>query len=204
MLITSVCIPPAAVGHRLRGEVTERRRTRRSRRAIDVVLVDRDGTIVVDRPYNGSPEHVVPLAGARAALDRLRTRGIALGVVSNQSGVARGLLTRDQVEAVNARVESLLGPFAGWWYCPHDEAAGCDCRKPAPGLVHAALEHFGADAGRCVLVGDTAADVGAARAAGVRAILVPNEATRVEEIERTPEVAPTLAAAVHMVIGGDA
>ena len=70
--------------------------------------------------------------------------------------------------------------------------------------MRAALDHFGVDAGHCALVGDTAADVGAARAAGVRAILVPNEATLVEEIEHAPEVARSLAAAVQMLIGGHA
>ena len=78
----------------------------------DAVLVDRDGTIVEDVPYNGDPEAVRPVAGARAALDRLRAAGIPVAVVSNQSGVARGLLRATEVDAVNARVAELLGPFA--------------------------------------------------------------------------------------------
>jgi HAD superfamily hydrolase (TIGR01662 family) len=68
------------------------------------VLFDRDGTLIVDVPYNGDPARVVPMPGARAALDRLRAAGVRVGVVSNQSGIARGLLTRAQVEAVNARM----------------------------------------------------------------------------------------------------
>ncbi len=196
---TSVAIPPVAVWHRLRGEIGERR-PRHER--LEVVLVDRDGTIVVDHPYNGDPARVEPVGDARAALARLRDHGIAVGVVSNQSGIARGTLTHQQVEAVNARVEALLGPFDGWWYCPHDDDARCACRKPAPGMVLRALRHFGVRPEHAALIGDTRADIDAARAAGIRAILVPNPATRIEEIETAPAVAPTLDAAVCMLIGG--
>ena len=75
-----------------------------TRTAPRAVLFDRDGTIVVDVPYNGDPALVQPVPGAREVLDGLRSRGIPVGVVTNQSGIARGLVTRDQVDAVNARV----------------------------------------------------------------------------------------------------
>ena len=75
------------------------------------VLFDRDGTLVVDVPYNGDPDLVQPVAGAREALDRLRAAGVPTALVSNQSGIARGLLTRAQVDAVNARLEELVGPL---------------------------------------------------------------------------------------------
>src|SRR3954452_23042503 len=100
----------------------------------DAVLFDRDGTLVHDVPYNGDPAEVRPVAGARAALDRLRAAGLRLGVVTKQSGIARGLLTTDQVTLVNKRVEELLGPFDTWQVCPHGDDDGCRCRKPAPGL----------------------------------------------------------------------
>src|SRR3954463_14430660 len=83
-------------------------------RLTDAVLFDRDGTLVRDVPYNGNPDAVVVMPGARQALDRLRADGLRIGVVTNQSGIARGLLTRAQVDAVNARVEELLGPFDSW------------------------------------------------------------------------------------------
>jgi HAD superfamily hydrolase (TIGR01662 family) len=201
MVVTSVLIPPVAVWHRARGELHERIGRRRARPRFDVVLLDRDGTIVADHPYNGDPARVVPVGDAGRALQRLRAHGIRVAVVSNQSGIARGLLTHAQVRAVNRRVEELLGPFSGWWYCPHDERAACGCRKPAPGMVERALRHLAVPPQRCALVGDTEADVEAARAAGVRAVLVPNGATRVEEIERAPDVAPTLDAAARMLIG---
>ncbi len=141
------------------------------------------------------------MPGAREALDRLRAEGVPLGVVSNQSGIARGLLTREQVFAVNERVEDLLGPLGPWVFCPHGPDEGCPCRKPAPGLVREAAKRLGVDAARCVVIGDIGSDVEAARAAGARGILVPTERTRREEIEAAPEVASNLGAAVELLLG---
>jgi histidinol-phosphate phosphatase family protein len=136
------------------------------------VIFDRDGTLVEDVPYNGDPDRVVPVAGARATLDRLRARGLALAVVSNQSGVGRGLLTLEQVDAVNHRIEELLGPLGPWFVCPHAPDDGCTCRKPRPGLILDAAAALGVDASACVVVGDQPSDVDAAHAAGARSILV--------------------------------
>ncbi|MEJ2863542.1 HAD-IIIA family hydrolase [Actinomycetospora flava] len=147
------------------------------------VLFDRDGTLVVDVPYNGDPAAVAPMPAAAAALDRVRAAGVPVGVVSNQSGVARGLLDPAQVIAVNARVEELLGPFAVWQWCPHGDGDGCPRRKPAPGMVLDAAAALGVAPGEVAVIGDIAADVGAADAAGARAVLVPTAATRGEEVE---------------------
>ncbi|MER6307987.1 HAD family hydrolase [Streptomyces sp. NPDC001657] len=165
------------------------------------VLFDRDGTLVADVPYNGDPARVAPMPGARAALDALRGRGIPVGVVSNQSGVARGLLTRGQVEAVQRRVEELLGPFAVWAVCPHGPADGCGCRKPAPGLVLAACRRLGVAPEDTAVVGDIGADLGAARAAGARGVLVPTPVTRPEEIAAAPCRAADLPDAVRQLLG---
>ena len=168
----------------------------------DVVLLDRDGTIVHDVAYNGDPDLVTPVPGAREALDRLRSHGVRLGVVSNQSGVGSGKITLEQVEAVNGRVEELLGPFAVWRYCPHDRHEGCTCRKPAPGMVKDACATLGVDPARTVLVGDIGTDVEAAEAAGAHGVLVPTSVTRGEEVEAADHVAPSLAAAVDDLEGG--
>ncbi len=165
------------------------------------VLFDRDGTLVVDVPYNGDPGRVEPMAGARAALDRVRERGILTAVVSNQSGVARGLLTAEAVAAVNARVEELLGPLGPWAICPHGPEDGCACRKPAPGLVLEAARALAVAPGRCAVIGDIGADVEAARAAGARGILVPTPVTRPEEVAAADEVSPDLRAAVERLLG---
>ncbi|MDF2742807.1 MAG: HAD-superfamily hydrolase subfamily, partial [Actinomycetia bacterium] len=165
------------------------------------VLFDRDGTLVADVPYNGDPGRVVLMPGAREALDRLRAAGVATAVVSNQSGVGRGYLRVEQVEAVNRRVEELTGPLGPWLVCVHGPAEGCGCRKPAPGLIEAAAGALGVDARDCVVIGDIGADVEAARAAGARGVLVPTAVTRYEEVAAAPEVAADLLSAVELVLG---
>ena len=164
------------------------------------MLFDRDGTLVRDVPYNGDPALVEPMPGAREALDRLRAAGIPTAVVSNQSGIARGLLTRAQVDAVNARVEEVLGPLGPFFVCEHGPEDGCGCRKPRPGMVLAAAAALGVAPARCAVVGDIGADVGAARAAGARPVLVPTPVTRREEVEDAPEVAPDLPGAVALLL----
>ena len=165
------------------------------------VLFDRDGTLVKDVPYNGDPERVELVDGAREAVERVRAAGVPTAVVSNQSGVARGLISDAQVQAVNARVQELLGvPIGPFAYCPHAAEDGCDCRKPAPGLIRRAAAELGVDPSRCVVIGDIGADVDAARAAGARGILVPTPMTRAEEVAGADEVAPDLLTAVERAL----
>jgi histidinol-phosphate phosphatase family protein len=207
MLVTSALIPPAAAAHRAAGEIRARRiaadpeRAPRAAPPPEAVLLDRDGTLVVDVPYNTDPEQVRAMPGARAALDRLRAAGVRLAVVSNQSGIARGIVTDDEVAAVNRRVEELLGPLGPWCVCPHGPDDGCDCRKPAPGLVVEAAERLGVAPERCAVVGDIGADVEAARAAGARGVLVPTPRTRREEVDAAPERAGDLGEAVDLLLG---
>jgi histidinol-phosphate phosphatase family protein len=175
-----------------------------SNAGISAVLFDRDGTLVVDVPYNGDPSKVELMPGARAAVELLREAGLALGVVSNQSGIARGFITAAQAEAVNARVDELVGPFDTWRYCPHGTADGCACRKPQPGLVLRAAADLGVDPRDTVVIGDIAADLGAADAAGAGSILVPTPVTRQEEVDAAPVVAANLLEAVRIVLSSGA
>jgi D-glycero-D-manno-heptose 1,7-bisphosphate phosphatase len=168
---------------------------------LGAVLFDRDGTLVEDVPYNGDPGLVRPVPGAAEALATLRARGVRTGIVSNQSGVGRGLIRLADVRAVHARLDRLLGPFDVIRFCPHAPDAGCACRKPAPGLVIAALAVLTVPASRAALIGDIGADVDAARAAGVRPVLVPTPVTRAEEVHAAPEVAPDLLTAVRLLLG---
>lgn len=170
----------------------------------DAVLVDRDGTLVEDEPYNGDPDLVRPMPGAREALDRLRAAGYRIGVVTNQSGLARGRFDATQLAAVNARVEDLLGPFDTWQICPHDETAGCRCRKPAPGLVRAAAAALGTTPGRCVVIGDIGRDMAAAAAAGATGVLVPTDVTLPAEVAAAPAVVADLGAAADLVLDREA
>ena len=201
MILTSAGIPPLATWHWLTG-VVRHRRVPRWRGLPDLVLFDRDGTLVHDVPYNGDPAQVRPVDGAAEALDLLRARGVRVGVVSNQSGVARGLLTRDQVDACMDRLAELLGPFDTVQVCPHGPDDGCGCRKPAPGMVKAACAELDVDPARCVVVGDIGADVDAAAAAGAVGILVPTPVTRREEVAAADHRAGTLTEAVHDVLAG--
>jgi HAD superfamily hydrolase (TIGR01662 family) len=166
------------------------------------VLFDRDGTLVIDVPYNGDPGLVRPMPGAKDVLDSLRARGLATGVLSNQSGVARGVITATDVARVNARVEELLGPFDVWEVCPHSEEDGCTCRKPAPGMVQSACRKLGIETSEAALVGDIGSDVRAAEAAGATGVLVPTPVTRVEEVSQSRLVARDLAQAVDMLLEG--
>jgi histidinol-phosphate phosphatase family protein len=202
MLVTSLVLPFAAVAQRLRGELRWWRTGRWThRRRPEAVLFDRDGTLIRDVPYNGDPEAVAAMPGAREALEMLRSAGVPIAVISNQSGVGRGLIGERQVLAVNRRVEQLLGPVAVWLHCPHGPEDACDCRKPAPGLVLRAARELGVEPSRCAVVGDIASDLGAACAAGARGILVPTPETRPEEVEDAVEVAVDLPAAVRRLMG---
>jgi D-glycero-D-manno-heptose 1,7-bisphosphate phosphatase len=148
-----------------------------------LVLFDRDETLIIDVPFNGDPAKVQPVPGARAALDKLRAAGLPLVVVSNQSGVGRGLITLEQVEAVNRRVEELLGPFDGWFVCPHTPQDDCDCRKPKPKLILDAARAFAVEPAACVLVGDRESDVQAAGNAGAAAIKINGACTLADAVD---------------------
>jgi HAD superfamily hydrolase (TIGR01662 family) len=205
--LTSAVIPPCATAWWIAGCWRARRlapdglEDRWSAQIPALVLFDRDGTLVHDVPYNGDPAAVAPVQGAALAVARLRERGVAVGMVTNQSGVARGLIDDDLVRAVNARVEELVGPFDVVQVCPHGVDDGCDCRKPAPGMVLRAARHMGVPPGRCAVVGDIGADVEAARAAGARGVLVPNDLTAPDEVCTAAEVAIDLNTAVDALLG---
>lgn len=170
------------------------------REPVAAVLCDRDGTLIVDVPYNGDPDRVEPLPTVPAALDRLRAAGVPVAMVSNQSGLARGAFGHHDLERVMRRVDELLGPFAAILWCPHGPDDGCPCRKPAPGMVHDAARRLGVPAARCAVVGDIAADLEAAEAAGAWGILVPNERTLPGEVAAAPHVAATFAEAVDLIL----
>jgi histidinol-phosphate phosphatase family protein len=204
MAITSVPLPAVATAQRLAGTLRARRARALPGAPVPdppaVVLLDRDGTLIDDVPYNGDPRRVRPLPGVAVALDRLRARGVRLALVSNQSGIARGLLTPEQVAAVTDRVAELLGPFDDVRWCPHGPGDGCACRKPAPGLLLDAAAALGVDPLRCAMLGDIGADVEAARAAGMRGVLVPRPATLAREIAAAPERAASLGEAVDLLL----
>lgn len=148
------------------------------------LLVDRDGTLIVNKHYSADPEQVELIDGSVEALRLARQQGYKIIVVSNQSGVARGYFRYEDVERVNARVRELLAQHGvgidAIYFCPHHARDGtvleyaipCDCRKPAPGMAEkAALEH-GLDLRRSVVIGDSMADYDLGRVVGARSVLV--------------------------------
>jgi D-glycero-D-manno-heptose 1,7-bisphosphate phosphatase len=140
------------------------------------VFLDRDGTLIEDVGYLASPSGVALIPGVSEALHRLAAAGFILTVVSNQSGIARGLFDAAAVDAVNAEIARQLGPggatIARWACCPHLPDAGCRCRKPGTQLHREAADALGIDLGRSWCVGDRMGDVRAATSFGGRGILV--------------------------------
>jgi D-glycero-D-manno-heptose 1,7-bisphosphate phosphatase len=135
------------------------------------LLIDRDGTLIVDVGYPRDPGRVEPLPGAVDALRTLQQR-FALVIVSNQSGLGRGLITEAEAHAVHDRVIAVFARggirFAGAYYCPHAPEASCPCRKPAPGLLLDAAGELDLDLAGSIMIGDKPSDIAAGLAAGCR------------------------------------
>jgi histidinol-phosphate phosphatase family protein len=169
-------------------------------RRVRALLLDRDDTLVHDVPYNGDPARVEVCPGVRASLARARAAGLRLALVTNQSGVGLGLITAADVDAVNRRLQELVGFFDTTVVCPHHPDDACACRKPAPGMVVEAATRLGVRPDECVMVGDTLADVRAAEAAGASAILVPAPRTLPDEPAAVACSVATFSTAVDLVL----
>ncbi|MCS7064526.1 MAG: HAD family hydrolase [Methylacidiphilales bacterium] len=151
------------------------------------VFLDRDDTLIVNVPYLGDPEGVVLLNGVREGLWRLKGAGLALVVITNQSGVGRGLISVEQVEAVNRRVMELVGEGViervySCYGTPEWDPEGC--RKPSPRLVWQAARELDLDLGRSFFIGDRRSDMLCARNAGVKGVLVLTGRHDPAEVER--------------------
>ncbi len=136
------------------------------------LLLDRDGTLTHERGYLADPDQLEPIAGAAEAVARARAAGWALGVITNQSAVARGIVTEEQLATLHRRIADQFPGVEAVYHCPHHPDDGCDCRKPQPGMVLAACADLGLDPARTVFVGDHLTDCHAAAAAGCTGILV--------------------------------
>jgi len=149
----------------------------RTRAAMKLLLLDRDGVINQDSDdYIRSPEQWLPLPGAISALARLSRAGWTLAIATNQSGIARGYYDSACMEAIHTRLRALVAAEGGQLglilHCPHGPDAGCDCRKPKPGMLLAIARHYHVDPSTLCFVGDSASDLGAAVAAGCQPVLV--------------------------------
>jgi D-glycero-D-manno-heptose 1,7-bisphosphate phosphatase len=140
------------------------------------VLLDRDGTLNVERDYLSDPAQLELLPGVSQALRRLRELGFGLVVVSNQSGVGRGYFNLDAVERIHQRLKQMLAAEGAavdaFYICPHAPDEACDCRKPLTGMVDQAVAEWGFDPKDGFIIGDKEADIDLGHAVGARPILV--------------------------------
>lgn len=148
------------------------------------IFLDRDGTVIDDTGYLNDPDELVLMPRAAEAMVQLKAAGYLLVVITNQSGIARGIVTPEQLQATNGRMRDALraggADYDALYFCPHhpteaaiaEYAVDCDCRKPRPGmLLRAAVEHD-IDLARSWLIGDAERDVEAGIAAGCRTVRV--------------------------------
>ncbi len=139
------------------------------------LFVDRDGTLIEDVGYPADPQDVRLLPGSAAALAALQRHGFALVVVSNQSGIGRGLVSTEQAARVHHRFTDLLAEqgvtLDAAYYCPHHPEEGCPCRKPSPQALLRAAAELDLCLSRSFMVGDKASDVEAGKHAGCRSVL---------------------------------
>jgi D,D-heptose 1,7-bisphosphate phosphatase len=140
------------------------------------IFLDRDGTVTIDTGYPSDPDEVELLPGAADGLRTLRDRGWALVLVSNQSGVGRGMITPEQAQAVHDRLMVALRASGveldGAYYCPHAPDDACECRKPRSGLLRRAAAELRLDLAGSVMVGDRQSDIEAGKEAGCTTVLL--------------------------------
>ena len=172
------------------------------------VFLDRDGTINRKAPegdYIRSPDQLVLLDGAAGAISRLRAAGALVVVVTNQRGVARGLMTLDDLAEVHRQLAAMLADAGAEvdavYSCPH-EADSCDCRKPEPGMfLRAAEEHPAIEFGASAMVGDSTSDIEAGSRLGMATVLLADSPPPAGGAESRPDhVAPSLAVAADWLL----
>jgi D-glycero-D-manno-heptose 1,7-bisphosphate phosphatase len=187
------------------------RRTLRSERLRRAVFLDRDGTLIEAESYPSDPKRVVLLPRTAAALSDLRDAGFTLVVVTNQSGIARGLFSENEYHAVAKRLDDVLteagSPVDVTMYCPHhpDFGPACQCRKPATGMYRRAAAEFGLDLADSYYVGDRVRDVAPARELGGVGVLVRTGYGAKEEarIPAGTAVVDDLGGAAHLISNGE-
>jgi D-glycero-D-manno-heptose 1,7-bisphosphate phosphatase len=183
-------------------------------RTARAVFLDKDGTLIENVPYNVDPARIHLAPGAADALWALANAGYLIVVISNQSGVARGLFDVSRLADVERALRDLLShegvSLDGFYFCPHfpdgsvaEYAIACECRKPAPGLLLRAANELGIELDRSWMVGDILDDVEAGRAAACRTVFVDvgNETEWMRSPTREPDhVALDLTAAAETIV----
>jgi histidinol-phosphate phosphatase family protein len=173
-----------------------------------LLLLDRDGTLITEQDYLKDPRKVRFLRGSLEGLQRLARAGFKMVVVSNQSGVGRGLMTEKDVHRVTRRFKQLLRAkgvrMARIYWCSHHPDAGCDCRKPELGLVRKAARELGISLKGSISVGDKWSDVALGQKTGGKGILVRTghgrDALREKHDKQADYIAPDFKAAANWIL----
>jgi D-glycero-D-manno-heptose 1,7-bisphosphate phosphatase len=169
-----------------------------------VVILDRDGTLVIDRGYLSDPAGLEFEPGAAEGMKWLYSRGYRLVVITNQSGVGRGFFAIEQVEAMNERLNAMAEEagvkLAGIYYCPHAPDGGCACRKPALGLMTRAASELGFDPASAIMIGDKESDMEFGRRAGATTVLIAAGASAAHVRTEPDIIAPNLMEAARAII----
>lgn len=157
------------------------------------LFLDRDGVINTDPvQFVTHPDQLQLIPAAAQAIARFNALGVPVIVCSNQSGVAKGLYTLQTLEQISHRLQQLLSEYGAhidaFYYCPHDDTDGCDCRKPKPGLLLRAAQEHGLTLEGSVFVGDSWRDIVAGRAAGVKTVLVLTGHVQPEMLDGSTEM----------------
>jgi D-glycero-D-manno-heptose 1,7-bisphosphate phosphatase len=167
-----------------------------------VVILDRDGTIIVDRNYLSDPNGVELLAGAAEGLRWFYEHGYRLVVITNQSGVGRGFLSLSQLDAIHDKLHQMVSDLGvrleHIYFCPHAPEADCDCRKPKPGLLLRAAAELHFRPSDAMVIGDKPTDIEFGRSVGATTILIAADTSQVVE-PKAHFVVPDLACAARAI-----
>lgn len=152
------------------------------------VFVDRDGTINIDVHYLDDPDKFEMYPGVQRGVKKLQENGFKIIVITNQSGIARGYFTEEQLSAVHERMKQEFQSFNvtldGIYYCPHHLDDKCNCRKPNTGLFEKAIHEHNIDVKRSYMLGDKILDIGAGKKIGVKTVLIPEPHIREEFLSK--------------------
>ena len=180
------------------------------------VFLDRDGTIIEDSGYISSPDQIKFIPGSIEAIKQLNQAGYKVIIISNQAGIARGLLTEDMLQTIDKIIHRQIlsggGHIDASYYCPHHPEHGvypykqvCECRKPHPGLIKRAVRDQALELAGSFMVGDKSSDVETGKRAGVKTVFVRTGHGREDETklkEKPDHRADNLAEAVRWILNG--
>ncbi|MDB6102017.1 MAG: histidinol-phosphate phosphatase family protein [Gammaproteobacteria bacterium] len=168
-----------------------------------VVILDRDGTIVIDRGYLDDPAGLAFLPGAAEGLRYLHERGFRLVVITNQSGIGRGRLSAERLHEIHERFIDMVRSAGAYieaiYYCPHSPETGCACRKPGSALLLQAAAELGFDSRQAIVIGDKQSDIELGRRVSATTIFIRGDSTGDSLSANADFVVDDLLQAAHII-----